>query len=60
MKEILREAHKGLTKRNSHCINLVPQMNMSKKRRIRKNFAFQLGKEGTRVSKSNPIAVMGR
>lgn len=59
MKEILKEAHKGLAKSNSECINLVPQMTVSKKKRMRKCLAFQLGKEGTRVLKCNPIAVMG-
>lgn len=31
MKEILKETYKGLAKRNSECINLGPQMTVSKK-----------------------------
>jgi len=31
MKEILKETHKELAKRNSECINLGPQMTVLKK-----------------------------
>lgn len=59
MKEILREAHKGLTKRNSDRINLASQMNVPKKEN-KKEISISTWKQGNHSIKMQPNSCHGQ